>query len=92
MSQGNGKTERDFFTPTQRRIIDLLKDGQPHKRDEVRQCVDDLASLETLKQHLIELRKKLRPHGYDVICQILNRGYHHRLIRVAVLQWPAGAI
>ena len=92
MIQSNGETERDFFTSTQRRIIDLLKDGQPHRRDDVRKCIDDLASLASLKQHLIEMRKRIRPHGYDVICQILNRAYHYRLIKVAVLQWPPGAV
>jgi len=92
MTIGNGKTEKEFFTPTQRRIIDLLKDGEPHKRDEVRRCVDELASLVNLKHHLIKLREKLRPHGYDIICQLLNHTLHYRLIKIVTLQWPAGAV
>ena len=92
MSQGNGKTEKDFFTPTQRRIVDLLKDGQPHRRDDVRRCVDDLASFDTLQVHLTHLREKVRPHGYDIICQVLNRQFQYRLIRVATLHWPAGPV
>jgi hypothetical protein len=92
MSQGDGRAGRDFFTPTQQRIVDLLKNGQPHKRDEVRRCVDELASLASLKTHLVKLRKRIRPHGYDVICQVLHRAYYYRLIKVTILHWPAGVI
>jgi len=71
------------FTKTQRAILDVLSDGGPHPREELRQCLDDeLASLAAMRVHLSELRKLLRPQGQDIICELRHRKTHYRHVRL----------
>lgn len=63
------------FTPTQARIIKMLADGMPHTRKELKTCLDDeLAELGAVNFHVSILRKKLRPIGQDIVCE-LGAGY-----------------
>lgn len=76
--------DQRIFTPTERKILEVLSDGMPHTRDELNQCLsDDLAASTALKNHMCQLRKKL-PAGQDVICQYKNKQYHYRHIRLLV--------
>jgi DNA-binding winged helix-turn-helix (wHTH) protein len=69
------------FTPTQRRILDVLADRMPHRREELHACLpDDLGALANLRFHLSQLRKVLRPHGQDIICQLYRNRLHYRQI------------
>lgn len=71
------------FTPTQKRIYNLLADGLPHKREEIQDTfTDGVDSTRNIDNHLVAMRKKLRPLGYDVICQFVKRSNHFRLIRL----------
>jgi DNA-binding response OmpR family regulator len=49
------------LTPTERRLLALLSDGCPHRREELLACLyDDYSpSVLTLNVHLCNLRKKL---------------------------------
>lgn len=50
------------LTPTQQRIWDVLKDGQPHTKDELVACInDELSPRNTIHVHLTYLRRKLPP-------------------------------
>jgi len=50
------------LTPTQRRFMNLLQDGLPHSMEELRACLnDDRAEVDTVTQHIIMLRNKLKP-------------------------------
>lgn len=76
--------ERDL-TPTQARIWDVLKDGEPHTQDELREAVDpdhpELCSLKNIGVHLTYLRKKL-PNGVTVITRLVNtRSCRYQAIR-----------
>lgn len=56
------------LTPTEQRIIDLLKDGKPHDRKELIGLLgDDQASNPTISVHLKNVRKKIAPHGKLII-------------------------
>lgn len=78
----NMSSSSNNFTPTQKRILDVLADGLPHRRDELLDCLDDplCSTRENLQAHLTRLRVKLRPAGHDIICQLLNNCLHYRHI------------
>jgi len=71
------------FTPVQRRMLEVLADGRPHTPLELHAClVDELGPVSNIKFHLTTIRKKLRPRGEDIICEIHNRKMHYRHVRL----------
>lgn len=75
------------YTPTQRRLLDMLSDGKPHRREELYGCIDDeLADVaKCLRVHLTHLRKKLRKLSQDVLCELHRGKPHYR--HVMLLRW-----
>ena len=70
------------FTPTEQRFLDLLSDGQPHGREELRGLLNDsLCDLSRIQIHVSRLRAKLRPLGQDIVCE-LGGGIHYRHVRL----------
>jgi hypothetical protein len=64
------------LTPTQRRMLSLLADGLPHTREELHACLnDEQADLSSIQGPISNLRKLMRPHGHDIICELHS---HHR--------------
>jgi DNA-binding response OmpR family regulator len=65
----------DNLTPTQQRIWDILKDGEPHSRMELKRAIDpynpELCSKGNLDVHLTMLRKKI-PDGFVIIARMLR--------------------
>ena len=58
------------FTPTQVRILAVLSDGLPHRREELRDVLpDELGSLDNVRPHLTAIRRVLRPRGEDIVCE-----------------------
>ena len=81
--EGNGTAKGSDYTPTERRMLAILGDGLPHLKREMLSCLnDDLADESTVEGHLINLRKKLRHRGRDVLGQYVNNRYHVRLVRL----------
>ena len=71
----------DRFTPTQRRIYDVLQDGKFHTRDELHSCLpDDLSSNGSVRFHLSNVRKIVREFNMEIVCQIHGQMTHYRLI------------
>lgn len=69
------------FTPTQRRIMHVLSDGLPHHRDEVLRCIDDpMASRSNVANHILLVRRKLRPLGHDIVCELYRASIYYRHI------------
>lgn len=69
------------FTPTQIRLLEILKDGELHSRLQLKECLnDELTKMATLGVHLVFLRKKLRGHGMDVVCQLRGKSILYQLI------------
>lgn len=72
------------FTPTERAILDILSDGQPHAKDELIACLpDDLGDFGNVQNHLTNIRKKIRPRE-DIIAQLVQRRVYYRHIRVLI--------
>ena len=71
------------FTPTQKRLLDMLADGMPHSNYELLQCLnDDMASIGTVRAHIYYLRTRLRPKGFDIIAHRAGRDHTFRKVRV----------
>ena len=71
------------YTPTQRKMMEVLSDGQRHRRIELHAClVDELGPLSNITAHISNLRKKLRPKGQDIICEFSSRVIYYRLVRL----------
>lgn len=74
------------FTPTEQRIIDLLRDGQKHSKGEMRTCweEEDVEDL-TIGVHVHNLKKKLLSTAYDIAVEHGKKGFYspqtYRLIR-----------
>jgi len=71
------------FTPTESKMLEVLQDGQPHRRQKLVDCLTDgLGNPHNIRRHLTAIRKRLRPQGMDVICQWIDRNYHYRWIKL----------
>lgn len=71
------------FTPLERRMLSVLGDGLPHLREELHACFnDELRPLTDVRMVVYKIRQRLRPHGHDIICQLLNQRLHFRHIRL----------
>lgn len=71
------------YSPTQQAIITLLADGKSHHRCAIRDCVGDCyTSWAAVAMHLMALRKKLRPMGQDIICELRNATIYYRQVRM----------
>ena len=69
--------------PTQKRILRLLQDGKPHKRDELLACLDDkLAGYRNLQPHLVGIKKVLRPTGEDILCVYLQSTFWYQHVKL----------
>jgi len=56
------------FTITEQRILNRLKDGNPHRAEELLGCIDDeLASRMNLAHHIYRIRNKLKPIGETIV-------------------------
>lgn len=70
------------FSPTERVMMDILSDGQPHTREELHGCLqDDMQPLKKVRQWMTKLRKKLRPHGQTIRTERTDGLVCYRLTR-----------
>lgn len=75
------------LTPTQRRMWNVLKDGEPHSRDELSRCLnDDMALVAVTRQHISILRRKLKPLDLLILLEQAppyeGNAQFYRLVRV----------
>lgn len=68
------------WTPTQRRMLAVLADGQPHHKSELQACLPD--ELSTIYMHVSNIRAKLRPQGQDIICEYRHQTIYYRHVRL----------
>ena len=75
MANGNG------YTPTEKKIMAVIDDGQWHNRAELLPCLWDDQNekpMSALEMCMSDLRKKLEPRGRDVV----GRNGAYRLVRL----------
>ena len=65
------------FTKTHMALLRILADGEPHTREELRTCLDELANEKALNRHFIAMRKLLRPQGQTILCVSRHRQIHY---------------
>jgi hypothetical protein len=72
------------FTDTEQKLLKILADGMPHRWKELHTCLpDDLGTSANLQCHIWNIRQKLRPHGYDIICEFYKRSRkNYRQVRL----------
>lgn len=74
---------REDLTATEQCILTVLADGLRHSRDDLRACLwDELAATSSVKAHICNLRRKLRPAGRDVVCEYRYGTFGYRLVRL----------
>jgi DNA-binding response OmpR family regulator len=73
----------DSFTPIEGRVLEVLSDGLSHPRQELLDCLqDDQAARTALQMHVSRIRKKLRPQGQDIVCEVKGYGIYYRHVRL----------
>ncbi len=71
-----------YFTSTESRLMNVLKDGEPHDRPELLACLlDSQATMDSIHIHLSRIRKKIRPLGHLILCEYINRKHYYRHVR-----------
>ena len=83
-------SERNGYTKTQQRILEMLSDGMPHTYLELFSCLPDPegammdygAGRATLAVKISDIRKHLRPKGQDIICEFNDRRRMYRHVRL----------
>jgi hypothetical protein len=84
--EGNGRRvpgEAPRFTVTEGKLLAVLADGLPHRREELRACLpDELGENSNFQRHISNIRKKIRPGGYDILCEFYQKTFCYRHIRL----------
>tara|TARA_R110002020_G_scaffold376130_3_gene587293 strand:+ start:18703 stop:18954 length:252 start_codon:yes stop_codon:yes gene_type:complete len=71
------------FTPSQEKILEMLSDGKPHTKYQLKLTYgDEFTSCASLKNLIKKIRKQLRPKGQDILCEYANRTIHYRWVRL----------
>ncbi len=71
------------FTKTEGKMLQILSDGLAHTREEIFSCLpDDLGRLSNIRKHFTNIRKKIRPIGQDIICELKDRRICYRHVRL----------
>lgn len=73
------------FDPRHQKILDILKDGKPHK---VKAIIDELFGDNFLEQsprrtvavYVCQIRKVLEKRGESIVCEFRNRQMHYRWV------------
>lgn len=67
------------FTPVERRILEVLSDGKDHTKTELHGCLnDDMGPKSNVSVHVFNIRKKIQPHGQDIVCVYYKRKWLYR--------------
>lgn len=78
MSSNNG------FTPTEKRIMNVLRDGLPHTKSELKNAIDeecpDQVDDNALAAHIKRIREKLDPKCKGIMC-IERPSTRYQLVR-----------
>lgn len=57
------------WTPIQAKMLQVLKDGRPHTKEELHACLnDDLSPVTNVYMYITAINKKLRVSEQEIIC------------------------
>lgn len=71
------------FTTTEYKLLRILSDGLPHRREELFECLpDELGPMRNVRRHLYNIRKKIERKGEDILCVFVERRICYRLVRL----------
>lgn len=69
--------------PIQTKMLDILSDGLPHSREELRVCLSDSqAEIKNIYPHLSLLRKRIRERGEAIMVEFVRRKLYFRHVRL----------
>lgn len=69
------------FSPTEKRILQVLADGKPHAVKLMLPLLDDeLSDKGHLSDHMLRIRRKIEGLGHDIVCVFRKRRMHYRYI------------
>ena len=70
------------FTPTERRIFQLLADGKPHTYAEIKGVLGDLFMENgAIRAHIKNMRRKLMDEGQGILFESWEKTSSYRLVR-----------
>jgi hypothetical protein len=75
----SNEIEEPTWTPIQRKIIELLDDGQSHSPKEIQKLMMP-SSIASVSDHIAAIRIKLRPLGQTVIAEYWKRQCFYRRV------------
>lgn len=71
------------YTPTEKRMLELLSDGKPHTRKEMHGCLwDEHSELTAIQIHISKIRHKLLTKGETIICELSGYRICYRHVRL----------
>lgn len=73
------------LTKTQQRFHDLLSDGLPHTKEELRKLLWDEESTKpdyAIAQQLSKLRKQINPQGREIVNRYVGGKIHYMMVRL----------
>ena len=77
------------FTPTEKKIMLILSDQQSHTKKELFDCLpDELGDIDNVQVHLTNIRKKIRPLGQDIACELVRDRFNSRYRLIRLLASP----
>lgn len=79
------------LTPTEQKIIDLLKDGLPHSRHDMISTLQYASGdFNALAQRIFFLRRKVRLLGQDIVTALCKGGIHYQHVILLSGKDPLG--
>lgn len=61
------------WTPTQVRMLQVLRDGRQHRKEELHACLnDDMGPLTNIRAHITAINEKLRKYEQTILCVQIN--------------------
>jgi DNA-binding winged helix-turn-helix (wHTH) protein len=71
------------LSPVQRKMLEVLADGERHKRSDLHACLwDDKGPLSNVHAHISAIRKHLQHRGESIVCELYNGTLHYRHVRL----------
>ena len=67
------------LTPTEKRLYQVLVDGEKHLKEELRRAIDEYATVRDVRKHIMNIRTKL-PSGVLILCELKGHAIYYRLV------------